>query len=404
MKTIAPGFLKIKEKFYFTVIMTRILLPFLLFVSLASVIMGILNVHHKFFIPAFAPAMFNITIISGGIIIIFLNPSDYNKAILWAVAAFIGGLMQLIIQLPTAIKLGYKYQPVFDIKFKEEGLKRILKLMLPAVIGLAAVQINIIINTRLASLLPVGSVAYLNYGFRLIQLPIGVFGVAIATVTTAYISKNIVKNDIAKLKKNIADAIKLTSFLTFPVIIYYLLLGNTIIALLFQHGRFNLNDTVNTFKALQFYAFALFFYSCVKILAPVFYAVNKSYKAILASILAVITNLAVSLSTYKIIGIKGLALGVSAGAFMNFLFLFINFVSYFGIIKHQKIFVSIVKHLFSSLCMGIVGFYVYILLKKYNILISALIPIISAGITYIGLNCLLKSEEFSKIIGLIKNS
>lgn len=400
VKLIAPGFLRIKEKFFLTVVMTRILLPFLLFVSLASVIMGILNVHHKFFIPAFAPAVFNITIIAGGIIIITLNPSDYNKAILWAIAALFGGMMQLVIQLPSAKKLGYRYQPVVDIKFQEQGVRRIFKLMLPAVIGLAAVQINIIINTILASLLPTGSVAYLNYGFRLIQLPIGVFGVAIATVTTAYISKDIVRNEIDKLKKNIADSIKLTSFLTIPAIVYYFLLGDTIIALLFQHGRFTAIDTVNTFKVLQFYSLALFFYSSVKIFAPVFYASGKSYKPVIASILAVITNLSVSLSTYKTMGVKGLALGVSCGAIMNFSFLGINFILQFGKIRNQKILVSIFKHIVSAICMGIAGVYAYNSLKEYGILIAGLAPIIISGIIYAGINFLLKTEEFSKIINI----
>lgn len=401
VKLIAPGFLKIEEKFFLTIVMTRILLPFLLFVSLASVVMGILNVYHKFFIPAFAPAVFNITIISGGIIIIILNPSDYNKAILWAIAALIGGLMQLVIQLPSAIKLGYRYQPVVDFNFQEQGVRQILKLMLPAVVGLAAVQINIIINTILASLLPTGSVAYLNYGFRLIQLPIGVFGVAIATVTTAYISKNIVRDEIDKLKKNVADSIKLTSFLTMPAIVYYLLLGDTIIALLFQHGRFTKIDTVNTFRALQFYSLALFFYSSVKIFAPVFYATGKSHKAVIASILAVITNISVSLSTYKTMGVKGLSLGVSCGAFVNFSFLAISFVLQFGKIKNQKVLVSIFKHIVSAICMGITGIYMYNLLKVYGILIAGLIPIIVSGLIYTGVNFLLKTEEFSKIVRIV---
>ncbi len=402
VKLIAPGFTNVGDKFQLTVIMTKILFPFLLLVSISSVLMGILNVHNKFFIPALAPAMFNVTMIFGGIIIIIVKPTDYYKPIYWAIAALIGGFIQIAIQLPAAFKVGYRYKPVIDLRLKNSGLRKVVKLMLPATVGLAAVQINIIINTIIASMLPTGSVAYLNYSFRLIQLPIGMFGVAIATVTTAYITKDVVNKDIKKLKSNIADSLKLNSFLTFPAIVYLFILGDTLVALLFQHGRFNYVDTVNTFKALQFYSLSLFFYSSVKILAPVFYAINKSHKPVISSILSVITNLAVSLTTYRTLGIRGLALGLSAGSFVNFLFLMINFIKIFGVIKKENILSSVLKNLVSSFVMIAVGMFVYGKLINESIFISATAALIASGITYFVISILIKSREMKQIMNIVR--
>ncbi|MBN1897395.1 MAG: murein biosynthesis integral membrane protein MurJ [Spirochaetes bacterium] len=403
VRFMAPGFSLFPEKFSLTIMMTKILLPFLLFVSLASVFMGMLNVYHKFFIPAFAPAMFNLTIILGGLIIFLISPSSHQKAVLWAMAAFVGGFIQLAIQIPSACRLGYKYKFCFDLKFKEEGLKRIFNLMLPAIIGLAAVQINIIINTMLASFLPTGSVSYLNYAFRLIQFPIGLFGVAIATVTTAYISRDIVKNDISQLNKNIADSLKLNSFLSFPALVYFFLLGQLIIELLFEHGQFKPRDTLFTYQTLQFYCLALFFYSGVKIMAPVFYAANKSHIAVISSISAVVTNLAVSLSTYRVMGVKGLALGLSCGSFVNFLVLSFNYTRHFGWIKDQNILSGIGKHALAAIVMGIAGLSLYQWLKGYKIIVSATGTIILCGGFYFFLNYLFKSAELEKFFRIIKS-
>lgn len=402
VKFIAPGFTKINDKFHITIIMTKILLPFLLFVSLASVFMGMLNAHKIFFLPSLAPALFNLILILTGTILIFSSFSNKSKIIIWSIGALIGGMSQLFIQIPFAYKKGYKYKFSCDLLLKHPGLKQIIRLILPATIGLAAVQINIIINTNLASLLATGSIAYLIYSFRLIQLPIGVFGVSIATVNTAYISHNIAKNEVEKLKKNIASSIKINSFLTLPSTFLLFFLGIPIIQLIFQHGKFLLKDTLLTYSALKYYSLSLFFYSGVKIFAPIFYALKKSYIPVLSSILAVITNISISLATYKIIGIKGLAIGLSSGSVVNFSFLLFMFFLNFGSLKGYKIFKSILFHFIASSISIALSYILYNSLINYSVLFKSIFPLLIAGVFYILLCYIMKINELSEFIKIFK--
>ena len=400
VRIIAPGFYNLKEKYELTLIMTKILFPFLLFISLASIFMGMLNVYNIFFIPALAPALFNFVIIFGGIIIILLKPSDWVSSLLWAIFALLAVIAQFAIQIPPAYKIGFRYKIFINIK--EEGIKKILKLILPATIGLAAVQINVIINTMIASLLPEGTIAHLNYAFRLIQLPIGLFGVSVATVNTAYIARNISEKNLVELKKNVADSLKLTSFLTIPIIFYFFFLGDTIVSIIFEYGRFKSSDTLNTFYALKYYAPAIFFYSGIKILAPIFYAAEKSYKAVIASISGVLANIIVNLTTYKFLGIKGIALGLSIGTITNFLILNINFINLFGLIKKERILISILKHTIASLGMLLIAKYLIFILSNYNKIFRNLFVLILSGIFYIIFCTILKVEESQKILEIIK--
>lgn len=398
---IAVGFKTDPQKFYLTLIMTRILLPFLLFVSCASVFMGILNTHNKFFISALAPAMFNVVIIFTGIVIMIIHPQDVNKAIIWSVGALLGGIVQFFIQVPSASKLGFRYRVVFDWRFQNEELRQVLKLMLPAVIGVAAVQINVFINTTIASLIKqTGSVSHWNYSFRLIQFPIGIFGVSIATVNTAMIAKDIAHKRLDSLKNNLAFALKMNSFLSIPSMVFLMVLGVPVIQLLFQHGRFDAVATHYTYQALLFSAPCLFFYSGVKIFAPVFYAMKKSYIAVVSSFLAVLANVIVSVGTYKVIGIKGLALGLSAAALVNFLFLLVMFIKYIGPIKGEQLFKSILKHSAVSVLMGIGGYLIYTYFRDSSFITAVLFPILTCGFIYFLFSYILKVKELSDFINI----
>ena len=388
--------------FSLTVFMTRILMPFLLFVSIASVFMGILNSHGKFFISALAPALFNVTIISSGILILLYMPDDINKVIIWSVGALVGGIIQLLIQIPAASKLGFKYKFIFDWKFKNKGLRRIIKLMLPAVIGLAAVQFNIFYNTRLATDLVKGTATCLNYAFRLIWFPIGVFGVAIATVNTAVIAKNIVNKKLNKFKDNVAYSLKMNSFLNIPSMVFLFVLGIPVIKLLFEHGKFTPEKTLYTYYALQFYLIALFFYSGNKILAPVFYAMKKSFIPVVASVVAVVINVIVATNTYRVIGIKGLALGVSSASFVNFSILMIMFIFYHGLIKGKNISKAVFKHIIASVGMGLVGYYSYKYFINSGYLLSIILPIIISGVVYLLLSYMLKVREMHEFLTIFK--
>jgi len=398
VRLIAPGFQDNPEKFQLTILMTKIMIPFLLFVSFAAVFMGILNTHNKFFISALAPALFNVAIIITGVLILILHPEDVNKAVLWSVGALLGGIVQMLVQVPAAYRLGYRYRFSLDWRFQSPGLKRIIKLMLPAIIGLAAVQINIIVNTVLASYLQTGSVSHWNYAFRLIQFPIGIFGVSIATVNTAVISKDIARKDFSMLKENISFSIKMNSFLTLPSTLFLMTMGIPVIRLIFQHGQFDGSATHFTFQALFLLAPCLFFYSGVKLFVPVFYAMKKSYIPVISSAMAVGVNLLISISTYKRIGIQGLAFGMTTASLVNFLFLLFMFIRYYGLITGKDLSSTIIKHVIASIVMGCAGLLSYKVFLSGPYLLSIVFPIIISGLVYIGMCLLLRVKELNDFI------
>src|SRR4029079_17668165 len=212
---LVSGYSKIPGKIELTQQLTQVMAPFLLMIALAAAVMGVLNTHGRFFIPALAPAFFNLCSVLSGI---FLAPQmkrfGLEPIMAMAIGSLVGGAMQLYVQIPSLYRSGYQYQPV--LQWNHPGVKHIFGLLLPAMFGLAATQINILIDNQLASYLGDGPVSWLNYAFRLMQLPIGIFGIAIATVNLTNISKRIASNDLEGVKSDLVEAIKLAAFLNIP--------------------------------------------------------------------------------------------------------------------------------------------------------------------------------------------
>ncbi|MCI5071847.1 murein biosynthesis integral membrane protein MurJ [bacterium] len=321
---IAPGFADIPGKRDLTIKLTRILFPFLLFVSCAALFMSVLNVYQEFLRPALAPAVFNLCSISVGLWVYFADFSNQTAVYAWAMATTFAGLAQASMQVPKLWRYGYRLIPKFKGVFKHPGVKTVLYLMLPAIIANAGTQVNVLVNTSLASLLEEGSISWLNYAFRLMQLPIGVFGVAISVVTLSQVSNLIAQNKVEDYKKNVSTALSFTLLLTLPSTIGLLFLGQPIIAMIYQRGLFDLYDTQNTFTALYFYSFGLPFYAGVKVLAPIFFAFDKSKIPTYASLTGIAVNIVFNLMYYKILGHGGLALGTSLAMLVNFLILLIT--------------------------------------------------------------------------------
>jgi putative peptidoglycan lipid II flippase len=258
--------------------------------------------------------------IVGGVSLALLLPKFGYPAIMgMAIGTLIGGFLQFAGQLPTLFKTGFALRP--KINLKDPGLRRILRLMVPAVIGLSATQINIFINTRFASSCVEGSVSWLNYAFRLVQLPIGVFGVAISIATLPVISRYAAVKDIGKLKETFSSSLTMAFCLTIPASVGLWLLAEPIIALIFQHGVFTGFDTVKTAEALRFYAIGLFAYSSVKIMVPVFFALDDSRLPVIASFLAVGANLLFVSLFIDHFQHQAIAMATSCSMIFNFLFL-----------------------------------------------------------------------------------
>lgn len=314
---LAAGYADIPGKFELTVLMTRILAPFLLCVSLASVFMAMLNACGSFFMPAMASSAFNICCILAGI---FLSPYmpywGLDPIVSMAVGALIGGISQFAVMLPSARALGFRFR--WSLNLADPRLRQIGTLMVPALVGLSATQINITVDNQLAAGFGDGPVSWLSYAFRLMQLPIGVFGIAIATVTMTQVSHHAARQEMDKLGATADAGLKLAACLTFPATVGLLLFRNEIVQLLFERDRFQAADTVRTGEVVGYYACALFAYSAVKILVPAFYALQDTRTPLRMSVATVAAKIGLNFLLLQPLGYPGLALSTTLAAWLNY--------------------------------------------------------------------------------------
>jgi putative peptidoglycan lipid II flippase len=318
---LAPGFGRVPGKLELTTLMTQIMMPFLLLVAVAAAVMGVLNTRRIFFIPAVAPTMLNLSLIAAGFVIApFMPRFGLPPIVGMAIGATLGGLGQLLIQVPALHGLGFRWRPV--LSFRDPGVLRMVTLMAPAAIGLAATQVNIFVNTLLASMLVEGSVSWLNYAYRLMQLPIGLFGVAIATVTLAEVSRHAARKDMPELKRTLAFSLRFVFFLTLPATVFLVVLAKPIVALLYQHGRFGPLDTVQTAQALWAYAVGLAAFSAVRVLVPVCYSLGMTRLPVTISFITITANVILNFALMGPLQHRGLALATSIASVLNFTLLF----------------------------------------------------------------------------------
>ncbi len=349
--------------------MARIMFPFLLMVSLAAVAMGVLNTKDRYGIPASASTMFNIGSIIGGMACACFFAPDYISSIMrgqpadpsgasraivgMAIGTLFGGMLQWLIQVPSLRAVGYRWEPV--LSFRDEGVRQVMRLMAPAIIGSAALQVNVFVNTKFASGLGEGPVSWLSYAFRMIYLPIGIFGVAISTATLPVASRAAALDNLDEFRRTIASSLRLTFLLTVPSAIGLIVLSRPIISLIYERGRFSSNDTDQTAIALCFNAIGLTAYSAVRVLAPSFYALKETRIPMIASLLSIVTNYIVAKVTvdYLKIGHRGLALSISVVAIVNFLLLFFFMRKKLRRIEGKLLASTFIKVLIASLVMGL---------------------------------------------------
>jgi putative peptidoglycan lipid II flippase len=333
------------DKTALTVWLTQIMWPFMLVVSLAALVMGILNAKHVFGAPAMASSYFNLgSIIAGVGIGWWLDPHFGSRSLTGlAIGTLIGGFWQLTAQFPSLRRVGYKYHP--DFHWRDEGVRTVLMLMGPAVIAASAVQVNVLINSGFAASLGDGPVSWLNIAFRLMQLPLGIFGVAIGTVTLPLASKTAALGNMSEFRGVLASGMRLAFLLTVPSAIGLAMLASPIISVIYQHGRFTAEMTRNTAGALQFYSIGLVSYSALKVLTPAFYAIGRRKTPMIISFLAIGTNLFLNwLFTFRLgWGHRGLALSTSLVATINFILLYILMRQHTGRLETRRLFADLAK-------------------------------------------------------------
>ena len=322
----APGIVDVfgfaGEQRDLTITATRILLPFLPIVSLAAVAMGQLNAQERYTAPALAPVTFNVIAIACGVFLLAVDAPPRAAFLGWTGATLLGGLGQLLVQVPALRRTGFRFRPRLD--WGDPALVRIRRLMGPAVFGLAATNVNVLVTAVFAARIP-GAVTWLEVAFRMIYLPIGVFAVAIATVTTTRLAHGAADRDVEGMTHTLTTGLRLVAFLTVPCTVGLIVLRTPILRLLFERRSFLASDTAATADALAMYALGLFAYSAVKVVAPAFYALDRPRVPLAASFSAVGVNVALAFALVGPLGHRGLALATAIGAFVNIAVLLVVF-------------------------------------------------------------------------------
>jgi len=354
----ASGFHAVPGKFELAVQLVRIMFPFLLLIALAAQAQGILNAHHQFGIPALSSSLFNIGSIVFGLAI--GHWTSFGAVQGMACGVVCGGLAQLAFQLPGVWRLGFAWRP--SLNLSHEGVRHILKLMGPAVLAGASVQINVLVNTDFAAGLRDaaghvvnGPVSWLSYAYRFQQLPLGIFGISIAAATLPRISRSAALGDFAELRDVFSHSLAMILLTTIPSSVGLAILGESMIGIVYQHGHFLASDTHQTAIALTCYAIGLAAFASLRLIAPAFYALGDSHTPMMVSIASVFVNAAVAFTAVRFLhlGHAGLALSVSIVSIFNALTLLALIRPRIGGIRGREILRSLMKILVASSAMGL---------------------------------------------------
>jgi len=407
VRIIAPGFGGIGEKYALTVLLTRIMFPYIFLVSVLALFMGILNSLKHFAAPAMAPIFLNLSMIAA---LLFLTPYMKIPTVGLAIGVIGGGILQLTLQIPFLMTKGLSFAPKWNPG--HPTLKRIGILMLPIIFGSAIYQINQLVGTLLASLLKEGSVSYLYYADRLVQFPLGVFAIAISTAVLPSLSREAANGDLVRLKETLSHALRLTMFITIPAMVGLIILREPIIRVLFQRGAFDSFATAMTARALLYYSLGLWAFAALRVFVSAFYSLQDTKTPVKVAVVAMILNIIFSVVLmHTPLEHGGLALALSLASTLQLVMLIFLLRKRLGGIEGRVVVSSMVKSFGSSLIMGAC---IYILTLKilagdytqsFFGLTIGLLVIIGAGVfIYFILAKLLGSRELSSLMEAVKVS
>ncbi len=403
VKVMAYGFSQEPEKFRLTVLLNRLMFPYIFFIGLVALAMGVLNSWKHFAAPALAPVLLNLSIIACAL---FFSGMLGEPILSLAIGVILGGASQLLFQIPFLRRTGIV--PRFLFNLSHPGVRRIGILMAPSVLGLAVTQLNVLVSTFLASYLPEGSVSYLYYADRLLEFPMGIFAIAIATATLPAFSEYSSKNDVQGLKEALSFALRLVFFVTLPAMVGLVVLRVPILNLLFQRGAFNAHSTLMTAQALFYYALGLTAFAGVRIIVPAFYALQDTKTPVKVAFVALLAN--AGLGSVLMVPLRhgGLAFATSLAAGLNFTLLAILLKRKLGRLGAAKIIRSFLKSMGASGLMGVVIYAICsggtwdttgVTAEKISLLIGAIL----VGILVYAAACyLLGSEELHSAVEMVK--
>lgn len=418
VRLLAPGFFSVPGKADLTIDLTRIMIPFLLLIALAAQAMGMLNAFNIYGIPALASAFFNIGSVVGGLLLGFLfGPAiGVSPVAGMAYGVLIGGFFQLAVQWPSLRRCGVYYRPQLSMfSLRDPGVLQILRLMGPAIIGTAAVQINVFVNTGFASAIidPTtgevanGPISWLSCAYRFIQFPIGIFGVAIATATLPPLSLSTAEKDYTAFRQTLTHSLALVFLLCIPSAVGLGVLAHPIITLVFEHGRFTAFDTVQTANAMAAAAIGLVGYAAIKVLSPAFYALGDTRTPMLISLVSIGANFIINYFLVAIFGHVGLAFTNAAVALMNSLLLAVCMRRRLGRLEGRRLGATVLRICVATVPMAIVAWLVNhfaaVLPLQGHMLDFARVTaaIVSASLTFYASCRLLRIEELDEAVNAI---
>lgn len=398
----AYGFTEFAPKFALTVSLTRVMMAYLLLVSLSALVMGMLNSFGRFAVPALSPAMFNLGVTMA---VIALYHYFQQPAYTLAIGVIIGGIGQLVIQVPSLYRIGYRFRP--RLTFVDEGLRKVVRLITPMIIGLSAGRVNILLSTLLASFLVEGSISYLNYSYRLMHFPLGVFAVALGTVALPRVSELVARRDTEGLNQALAEAISINMFVVVPSAVGLAVLGLPIVKLIYSWGAFTDLAAANTATALRHYAYGLIGFAGVRVTVPFFYAFGDSKLPMRISIIAVLFNMALYYPLIKMLDFAGLAAATSLAGLLNFGLLVYYLPSKGLTVGVERMGLNLARILAASL----LAFYVAQLVPYrpeptdsavLNRAYDLLVPLVAALVLYVLFCIIFRVHEVSRLVGLLR--
>ncbi len=350
---LAPGFRQQAGQTELTVTLVRILFPFLTLMAMAAIFMAALNAQRRFAPGAYAPLFLNLTMIAFGLWA-YGHPDWGMEAQVkfWAWGALAGGLAQCAFQVPFAMRLGFK--PRWAWPFSDRAVNKLARQMLPAIVGQSATQLNLLISQVLASMLAAGSATYLYYGNRMMQLPLGVFGVAVATAALPELAAHHSRQDPDAFKGALGYGLRLVLFVSLPAAVGLIILANPIHVLLFRWGRLGLPEALLAAKASVAYAWGIVFFAAAKVLVNAFYARSEGRVAVWVGLGGVLLNIILNIALYKPLGFVGLALGSSLSALVQVLVLLYLMRRRLGRMLRQELLKDLEKVIVCAAAMGMV--------------------------------------------------
>jgi putative peptidoglycan lipid II flippase len=397
VRFLSIGFKDIAGKWDLTVALTRIMFPYTFLVSLAALAMAILNSFHKFFVPAFTPVLFNLSIIT--VAVVFASRAE-EPSFVFAAGVVVGGVFQLAFQLPFLWRQGMRFKPIFS--FSHPAVRKVGKLMIPGIFGAGLYQINFAISRMIASLLEEGSVSALYYAARVQELTLGLFSIALSIALLPTFSDLAASQDINGMKRTLIYSFRLIFIVTFPAMVGLLILNRPIIQVLFQRGEFNEQSTVMSASCLFFFAMSLPFISGVRIMAPAFYSLKDIKTPVFVAAFIMVVYISLSFLLMDPLRAGGIALALSIASVCNFVMLFYLLERKIGRIKKKRILTAAFKSASCSAGMGLLVWYFIkhfdfgrlIFIQRLGVLAAAII--LGIGV-YILLNLLFGRSDLKSL-------